>query len=170
MAKFKAIVTEDVPGNRLLSLKTETRSGEDVMTISVTQSGESPDFRSTGELKADQEVSVTIKNEPVWEVEASEDLTAGSYVQVGEDGTVISGEGFGYVVESVENGGTAKVVRQASGTAEQGPQGPKGDTGAQDEPGAKGAKGDKGEPGNDAEPQFTEEEVTALKSLIEDGE
>lgn len=33
--------------------------------------------------------------------------------------------------------------------------------------GAKGDKGDKGEPGKDAEPQFTEEEVAALKALIE---
>ncbi|NIH72215.1 hypothetical protein [Auritidibacter ignavus] len=32
-------------------------------------------------------------------------------------------------------------------------------------PGPKGAKGDKGEPGKDAEPQFTEEEVAALKAL-----
>jgi|SRR5690625_2661408 len=167
MAKFKAIVTEDVPGNRLLSLKTETRSGEDVMTISVTQSGESPDFRSTGELKADQEVSVTIKNEPVWEVEASEDLTAGSYVQVGDSGTVVSGEGFGYVAETVEIGGVAKVVRQSGGAGERGPQGPRGPKG---EPGADGEQGPKGDPGKNADPQFSEEEVTALKSLIEDGE
>ena len=34
-------------------------------------------------------------------------------------------------------------------------------------PGKDGAKGDKGEPGKDAEPQFTEEEVAALKALIE---
>lgn len=37
-------------------------------------------------------------------------------------------------------------------------------------PGPKGAKGDKGAPGpagKDAEPQFTEEEVAALKALVE---
>lgn len=54
--------------------------------------------------------------------------------------------------------------------------GPKGDKGDKGEPGAdgkdgadgaKGAKGDKGDPGKDAEPQFTAEEVTALKALIE---
>ena len=66
-----------------------------------------------------------------------------------------------------------------------GPQGPKGDKG---EPGAdgkdgapgkdgadgakgpKGDKGDTGPAGKDAEPQFTEEEVAALKALIEDPE
>ena len=35
-------------------------------------------------------------------------------------------------------------------------------------PGPQGPKGDKGEPGKDAEPQFTEEEVAALKALIAD--
>ena len=49
-----------------------------------------------------------------------------------------------------------------------GPQGPKGDKGEPGADGAKGPKGDKGEPGKDAEPQFTEEEVAALKALIAD--
>lgn len=44
-----------------------------------------------------------------------------------------------------------------------GPQGPKGDPGAN---GKDGAQGPKGDPGKDAEPQFTEEEVAALKALI----
>ena len=51
-----------------------------------------------------------------------------------------------------------------------GPQGPKGDKGEPGADGAKGPKGDKGDTGpagKDAEPQFTEEEVTALKALIE---
>ena len=51
-----------------------------------------------------------------------------------------------------------------------GPQGPKGDKGEPGADGAKGPKGDKGEPGKDAEPQFTEEEVAALKALIEEPE
>src|SRR5690625_4672352 len=54
-----------------------------------------------------------------------------------------------------------------------GPKGDKGEPGADGKDGAdgaKGAKGDKGDPGadgKDAEPQFTAEEVTALKALIE---
>ena len=59
---------------------------------------------------------------------------------------------------------------------EKGAKGDKGDPGEQGPPGAdgkdgaKGDKGDKGEPGadgKDAEPQFTEEEVVALKALVE---
>lgn len=61
-----------------------------------------------------------------------------------------------------------------------GPKGAKGDPGAAGKDGTDGAKGDKGEPGavgakgdtgpagKDAEPQFTEEEVAALKALIEE--
>lgn len=50
-----------------------------------------------------------------------------------------------------------------------GPKGDKGEPGAAGKDGAdgaKGAKGDKGDPGKDAEPQFTEEEVSALKALV----
>lgn len=38
-----------------------------------------------------------------------------------------------------------------------------------DHQGKQGPKGAKGNPGKDAEPQFTEEEVIALKALIEEG-
>ena len=68
-----------------------------------------------------------------------------------------------------------------------GVKGPKGDKGDKGEPGADGKDGAQGPPGadgkdgkdgergpqgpagKDAEPQFTEEEVTALKALIADG-
>ena len=51
-----------------------------------------------------------------------------------------------------------------------GPKGDKGEPGAAGKDGADGAKGDKGDTGpagKDAEPQFTEEEVLALKALVE---
>src|SRR5699024_4689341 len=56
---------------------------------------------------------------------------------------------------------------------EKGAKGDKGEPGPAGKDGAdgeKGPKGDKGEPGKDAEPQFTEEEVAALKALIEEPE
>jgi|GEM_PF-1736994 len=175
MANFTAIVTEDVPGNRLLSLKTETRDGNDVLTIAVTTAGETPDFRSTGELKANKEVSVTIKDSPVWEIESGSDLIAGATVEVGENGMVVAGEGFGYVAESVKNGGIAKVVRQASGGAgERGPKGAKGDTGPQGpagpkgDPGAAGTDGARGPAGADGADGFgTEEQYNDIISRLE---
>ena len=54
-----------------------------------------------------------------------------------------------------------------------GPKGDKGEPGADGKDGAdgekgpKGDKGDTGPAGKDAEPQFTEEEVAALKALVE---
>ncbi|MEK4305850.1 collagen-like protein [Oceanobacillus sp. FSL K6-0251] len=169
MSTFEAIVTEDVQSNRLLSMS----GGNGAPHISVTTPGGNPDFVSTRELKENDVVDVTMKNNPVWNVEAGEDLSAGTYVEVGEGGVIVSsdGNGIGYIAEAVEEGDTAKLVRQASGkTGERGPAGPKGDKGDKGDPGedgAPGAKGDKGDPGDNL---FTEEEAAALKELITDGE
>jgi len=164
MATFKASVTEDVKVRRLLSLT----GGNGTPELSITEEGGSPDFVSTTELKSDTEVNVTMKNNPVWLVEAGEDLTAGTYVEVGEGGVIIASEstGIGYVAEAVEEGDTAQLVRQASGGG--GEQGPKGDPGPKGEPGADGKDGATGPAGKDAEPQFTEEQVTALLALLEE--
>ena len=175
MTTFQALVTEDVKANRLLSLT----GGNGIPAISITAPGENPDFRSSGELKAETEVTVTLKNNPVWDVEAGEDLPAGTYVEVGEGGALgaAEGTGIGYVAEEVKAGGIAKLVRQAGGgSGERGPQGPKGDKGdpgeqgpqgPQGEPGPKGDKGNKGDKGDPGDNQFTADEVTALKALIE---
>lgn len=175
MTTFLAFITQDVPGNRLLSLT----GGNGVPAISITEPGGNPDFRSSGELEAETEVTVTLKNNPVWDVEAGEELPAGTYVEVGEGGTVVAAEdtGIGYVAEAVKVGEVAKLVRQANGgSGERGPQGPvgpkgdKGDTGEQGpqgEPGPKGDKGNKGDKGDPGDNQFTVDEVTQLKALIE---
>lgn len=54
----------------------------------------------------------------------------------------------------------------AGADGEQGPQGEKGDKG---DPGEQGQQGEQGPAGADAEPQFTEEEVQALKVLAAGG-
>ena len=181
MSSFEAIVTEDVQANRLLSMS----GGNGAPHISITEPGGSPDFVSTRELKENDVVDVAMKNNPVWDVEAGEDLSAGVYVEVGEGGVIVTAEdeGIGYVAEAIKEGDVAKLVRRASGgsgergpagpkgdkgdTGEQGPKGDKGDPGENGAPGAKGEKGDKGEPGDNL---FTEEEAVALKALITDGE
>lgn len=164
MTTFKASVTENVKVHRLLSLA----GGNGTPEISITDEGGSPDFVSTTELKADTEVSVTIKNNPVWSVEAGEDLSAGTYVEVGAGGVIVSSEstGVGYVAEAVDKGGVAKLVRQASGGS--GEPGPKGDPGADGKDGEQGPAGKDGADGKDAEPQFTEEQVTDLLALLEE--
>jgi hypothetical protein len=51
----------------------------------------------------------------------------------------------------------------------QGPEGPQGPQGEQGPAGTDGQDGAQGPPGQDAEPQFTQEQVDALLALIEDG-
>lgn len=163
MSSFEAIVTEDVQSNRLLSMS----GGNGAPHISITVPGGNPDFVSTGELMENDVVNVTMKNNPVWNVEAGEDLSAGVYVEVGEGGVIVAADdvGIGYVAEAVKEGDVAKLVRQASGgSGERGPAGPKGDKG---DAGDQGPKGDKGDPGDSL---FTEEEAAALKELINNGE
>lgn len=162
MNTFQAQVTENIAPNRLLSLT----GGNGLPQVSITEPEGNPDFRSTGELEADTEITVTLRNAPVWEVEAGENLSAGTYVEVGEEGIIVAseGNGIGYVAEEVAEGEVAKLVRQSGGASEQGPPGPKGDKG---DKGNKGDKGDKGDPGENAEPQFTEEQVTQLLALLE---
>lgn len=170
MKTFKALVTEEVVANRLLSLT----GGNGIPEISITATGGSPDFRSTGTLNADTEVTVTLKNNPIWDVEAGEELSAGAYVDVGEGGVLVATEstGIGYVAEAVEEGGIAKLVRKASGGSgtpgPEGKQGPKGEPGTDGKDGAQGPAGKDGADGKDAEPQFTEEQVTALLALLEE--
>ncbi|MGE6379980.1 hypothetical protein [Peribacillus muralis] len=156
MSTFKALVLKNIEANRLLSLV----GGNGIPQISITEPGGVPDFRATGPLQEGQEVNVTMNNSPVWAVEAGDDLTAGTYVEVGEGGVIIAseGQGIGYIAEAVEASGIAKLVRKTSGSAEQGPAGPKGDKGATGpagpagKDGAVGEKGDTGAKGADGFP------------------
>lgn len=169
MSNFKALVTEDAEPNRLLSLT----GGNGVPEVSVTQPGGSPDFRSNGKLTADTQVNVTMKNNPIWNVETGEKLSAGTNVEVGEGGVIVASEsaGIGFVATEVEAGAIAKLIRKASGgSGEPGPQGPEGKQGPKGDPGGPGQKGEpgtNGADGKDAEPQFTPEQVAALLALLE---
>src|SRR5690625_1755498 len=125
MAKFKALVSEDIEANRLM-VKSRARG---LFGLSVAKSGDIPAFRSTGKLQEGQEVTVTIKDAISWDVEAGEDITAGADVGVGEGGTVVeSDDSFGYAIKSVEAGDVVEVVRTTSGGGV-GEKGPTGDPG-----------------------------------------
>lgn len=153
MARFKATVTEDIDGNRLL-VKSENGGR---INLAMATSGDSPQFVSTGNLEEGQEVTVVIKDSPSWIVEAGSEIKTGDEIGVGEGGTAIaSDDGFGYAVNDAEEGELVEVIRQGLG----GSKGPKGDQGPE------GPQGPKGDPGEDAEPQFTSEEVEAIKALI----
>src|SRR5699024_1206797 len=164
MTTFRAVVTEDVQANRLLSLN----SGNGLPEISITEAGGTPDFRSTGPIDGDTEVSVKLQNNQVWDVEAGEDLSAGQYVEVGEKGVLVEPEstGIGYVAKAVNEGEVAKLVRKASGgSGERGPQGPQGPPGKDGEDGEQGPAGKDGADGADGFP--TEEQWNELEGRVE---
>src|SRR5690625_2156985 len=166
MAKFKAVVSENIEANRLM-VKSRSRG---LFGLSDAQSGDTPEFRSTGKLKEGQEVTVTIKDAISWEVEAGEEITAGADVGVGEGGTVVeSDDRSTHAIKSVKTGEVVVVVRISScGTGGKGPTGdpgptgkpgPDGDPGPDGKPGPVGdpvPQGPPGEPGPDRDPAPTE--------------
>lgn len=122
MTKFKAKVTQDIPANRSVALggiNTEDNPEEGWETVYLIPSkrGWIPDLVSTSDLEKDSVVNVTIKNNPVWKVEASENLPAGTLVQCDEDGRVKhyrpeDGNHFGFTTHSVKAGEVVRIVRK----------------------------------------------------------
>src|SRR5690625_525804 len=150
MTKFKATISEDIEANRLM-VRSEN-GGSFVLT--VAQSGDAPQFRSTGKLTEGQEVTVTIKDDIAWNVEAGGDIEAGADVGVGEGGTAVeSDDSFGYATHSTEVGSVVEVVRTSSGggAGEKGPRGDAGPVGRQGPAGDAGAKGPTGDKGPDGD-------------------
>lgn len=190
MAYFIAKASEAVEAYRLLNL-TNTDTGA---LLSIAKAGDTPEFHSTRKLTANENVSVNVAGKKSWQVEAGEAIKEGSFVDVGAGGTVVNatnGEGIGYVTDTVKVGQIANLVLAAS-SGGKGAKGDKGEPGKsayqvavdngfkgteqewlaslkgeKGDKGDRGLKGDKGDPGAT---QFTEEEVTKLKELIQPGE
>lgn len=122
MTTFKAKVLDDIPANRLVGLgginrDNDPEEGWETVYLVMPKLGQIPDLVATGALEKGQEVNVTIKNNPVWNVEASERLPAGTLVQCTDDGRVqnfktADGTYFGYTIESAEEGDVVPVVRK----------------------------------------------------------
>lgn len=49
-----------------------------------------PHFRSMKELKDGEEVTISIENNPIWTVEAGEEILTGEAVYAGEEGKLFS--------------------------------------------------------------------------------
>ncbi|MCM2675578.1 head fiber protein [Alkalicoccobacillus plakortidis] len=162
---MKVLVNSDILANRLLSLESEEGAAP---TIAHTEAGGTPDFHSTRAIEADSVVDVNFSGKSTWRIEAGEAIVAGVRVQAGEDGVLINAveSDIGYVTATVEEGEIATLVRTAGSIGGgEGEPGPQGEQGPQGPRGTKGDKGDKGDPG---ESQFTADEVTALKALIQE--
>lgn len=82
-------------------------------------------------------------------------------------GKIPTGDDFAELIDGVE--GPKGETGPAGKDGADGSQGPKGEPGTAGTDGKDGATGPKGDPGADAEPQFTEEQVTAILALIDEG-
>lgn len=122
MITFKAKVTQDIPANRLIGLggintEGDPEEGWETVYLILSKKGWIPDLVSTSDLEKDSVVNVTIKNNPVWKVESSEDLPAGTLVQCDDDGRVKhyrpeDGNHFGFTTHSVKAGEVVQIVRK----------------------------------------------------------
>ena len=122
MTTFKAKVTQDIPANRLIGLggintEGDPEEGWETVYLILSKKGWIPDLVSTSDLEKGSVVNVTIKNNPVWKVEASEDLPAGTLVQCDDDGRVKhyrpqDGNHFGFTTHSVKAGEVVEIVRK----------------------------------------------------------
>lgn len=161
MTKMKAIAQGAIPKNRLLVLEGTTEDGSKAI-IRLANAGESADFISKQDIEDGQEVTITIKGNPVWAAEAGGEIAVGDMVGVAAGGKVVTDAGgSGYAVQAAVEGDLARFVRGSSGVP--GPQGPEGPQGPK---GDKGDKGDQGEPGFPTEEQWNDlvARVTALEN------
>lgn len=114
-AQVKAVVVGDIPAHRLLWL----RADEEGKTLKVglpTQDGYPVDFVSTRELKDGEEVTVTIKGDPIWLVETAEKVRPGDNVYADSTGRLIGSHSkhlhsVGYVLDAGQEGDVVRLVR-----------------------------------------------------------
>src|SRR5690625_4000806 len=122
MTTFEAKVTQDIPANRLIGFgginaEGDPEEGWETVYLILSKKGWDPDLVSTSDLEKDSVVNVTIKNNPVWKVESSENLPAGTLVQCDDDGRVKhyrpeDGNHFGFTTHSVKAGEVVEIVRK----------------------------------------------------------
>src|SRR5699024_4374345 len=91
--------------------------GWETIYLKTSELGWVPDLVTSGELEKGSFVSVTIKDNPVWKVEASQNLPAGTLVMCDVDGRVKSytpsqGNHIGYTTHSVKEGEVVEIVRK----------------------------------------------------------
>jgi len=125
MTKFEAKAIQDIPANRLIALggvnsEGNPEEGWETIYLKTSELGWIPDLVTSGELEKGSFVSVTIKNNPVWKVEASQNLPAGTLVMCDVDGRVKSytpdqGNHIGYTTHSVKEGEVVEIVRKYGG-------------------------------------------------------
>src|SRR5690625_4368070 len=122
MTTFKAKVLTDIPANRLIAFGGVNSEGDidegwETIYLKPSERGWIPDLVTSVDLEEGEFVSVSITNKPVWSIEASQRLPAGTLVMCDVDGRVKNynpsqGNHIGYTTHSVEAGDVVSIVRK----------------------------------------------------------
>lgn len=114
MTSVKATVVGDIPAHRLLWLY-GSDDGQDMKIGLPKERGNYVDFVTSVALQDGQEVTINIKNNPVWLVEAATRIDVGANVAANTDGRVGAYTSapirIGYSLDYGEAGDLVRIVR-----------------------------------------------------------
>ena len=115
---IKAIVTEDIRAYSLISLRGAKGDDPDNIYLQANLKDYEPDLFATKDLKAGEEVSITIKGNPVWKVRLSKDTRPGTLISADDNGeaswtnTNEHKKYIGYTLEGGKAGDVVQYVRK----------------------------------------------------------
>ena len=116
---IKAIVTEDIQAYSLISLRGARDDDPDNIYLQANLKDYEPDLYATKDLKAGEEVSISIKGDPVWKVRLSKDTRPGTLISADDNGeaswtnTREHKKYIGYTLEGGKAGDVVQYVRKA---------------------------------------------------------
>lgn len=116
---IKAIVTEDIQAYSLISLRGARDDDPDNIYLQANLKDYEPDLYATKDLKAGEEVSISIKGNPVWKVRLSKDTRPGTLISADDNGeaswtnTREHKKYIGYTLEGGKAGDVVQYVRKA---------------------------------------------------------
>ena len=115
---IKAIVTEDIQAYSLISLRGARDDDLDNIYLQANLKDYEPDLYATKDLKAGEEVSISIKGNPVWKVRLSKDTRPGTLISADDNGeaswtnTREHKKYIGYTLEGGKAGDVVQYVRK----------------------------------------------------------
>ena len=110
---IKAIVTEDIQAYSLISLRGAGDDDPNNIYLQANKKDYEPDMYATKDLKAGDEVSISIKGSPVWKVRLSKDTRPGTLISADDNGkacTTNTRDFKRYIGYSLEGGKAGDVI------------------------------------------------------------
>ena len=121
---IKAIVTEDIQAYSLISLRGARDDDPNNIYLQANLKDYEPDMYATKDLKAGDEVSISIKGSPVWKVRLSKDTRPGTLISADDNGeaswtnTREHTKYIGYTLEGGKAGDVVQYVRKTGTLAQ----------------------------------------------------